>query len=90
MTETRDLTARFASFFSGFFFSRTRVSQIFDGEEFSKMIRLWTHGYDVYTPTRSYIAHDYSHPDDNTVSSRASLSLIFCWYPEALSRGFAM
>lgn len=42
-------------------------AQIFDGEEFSKMARLWTHGYDVYTPKRSYIVHDYSHPDDATV-----------------------
>lgn len=37
--------------------------QIFDGEEFSKMLRLWTNGYDVYTPSRSYIGHDYGHTD---------------------------
>lgn len=34
---------------------------IFDGEEFSKMVRLWTNGYDVYTPSRSHIVHDYNH-----------------------------
>lgn len=44
---------------------------IFDGEEFSKMVRLWTNGYDVYTPRRSHLVHDYSHPDDATVSGDA-------------------
>ena len=34
---------------------------VFDGEEFSKFARLFTHGYDVYTPSRSYIGHDYNH-----------------------------
>lgn len=33
---------------------------IFDGEEFSKYARLWTRGYDVYTPHRIVVAHDYS------------------------------
>ncbi|CAM9714604.1 unnamed protein product, partial [Ascophyllum nodosum] len=36
------------------------LNQIFDGEEFSKMARLWTHGYDVYTPRRGIVFHDYS------------------------------
>lgn len=43
---------------------------IFDGEEFSKMVRLWTNGYDVYTPRRSHLVHDYSHPNDATVRER--------------------
>jgi len=34
---------------------------IFDGEEYTKGIRLFTHGYDMYTPHRSYVYHDYSH-----------------------------
>jgi len=34
---------------------------MFDGEEFSRMIRLWTHGYDVYTPHRPVVFHDYTH-----------------------------
>eukprot|EP00755_Sulcionema_specki_P033600 Sspe_Gene.101128::Locus_75713_Transcript_1_1_Confidence_1.000_Length_1149::g.101128::m.101128 len=33
---------------------------VFDGEEFSRAVRLWTHGYDMYTPSRSYIFHDYT------------------------------
>ncbi|CAN0106700.1 unnamed protein product, partial [Phaeothamnion confervicola] len=37
------------------------LPQIFDGEEFSKFARLWTRGYDVYTPSRSYVFHDYNH-----------------------------
>lgn len=32
---------------------------IFDGEEFSRAIRFWTHGYDIYTPHRVYILHNY-------------------------------
>ena len=32
---------------------------IFDGEEFTKAIRLWTHGYDIYSPHRVYVVHDY-------------------------------
>lgn len=40
-----------------------RSLQIFDGEEFSRMARLWTNGYDVYTPRRGYIFHDYQNTD---------------------------
>jgi len=32
---------------------------VFDGEEFSKAARLWTYGYDIYTPHRVYVFHDY-------------------------------
>ena len=32
---------------------------IFDGEEFSRAIRFWTWGYDIYTPHRVYVVHDY-------------------------------
>ena len=34
---------------------------VFDGEEFSRAIRLWTHGYDMYTPDRGVVFHDYRH-----------------------------
>ena len=34
----------------------------FDGEEFSYGIRLWTHGYDFYTPDDSILVHQYYHP----------------------------
>ncbi|CAM9364997.1 unnamed protein product [Choristocarpus tenellus] len=46
------------------------LNQIFDGEEFSKMARLWTRGYDVYTPRRSYIGHDYKHHPTETTTWR--------------------
>ena len=36
------------------------LPQIFDGEEFSRGARLWTHGYDFYTPPRTLVAHNYS------------------------------
>merc|ERR1719221_2163017 len=32
---------------------------VFDGEEFNRAARFWTHGYDVYTPHRVYVLHDY-------------------------------
>ena len=28
------------------------------GDDFSKYARLWTRGYDVYTPNRNIVAHD--------------------------------
>ena len=33
---------------------------IFDGEEFSKAMRYWTWGYDIYSPHRVYVLHDYN------------------------------
>lgn len=35
---------------------------IFDGEEFSRAARLWTHGYDFYTPNRNVVFHNYTAP----------------------------
>ena len=32
---------------------------VFDGEEFSKAARLWTYGYDIYSPHRVFVFHDY-------------------------------
>lgn len=34
--------------------------QIWTGEEFGRGARLWTNGYDFYTPTQPLIAHDYT------------------------------
>jgi len=34
----------------------------FEGEEFSYSIRLWTHGYDFYTPKTNVVFHQYFHP----------------------------
>jgi hypothetical protein len=36
-----------------------QLTHIFDGEEFSRAVRLWTHGYDFYTPNTNLIFHDY-------------------------------
>jgi hypothetical protein len=35
------------------------VPGIFDGEEWSRAVRFWTYGYDIYTPNRVYISHNY-------------------------------
>jgi hypothetical protein len=32
---------------------------IFDGEEFSRALRFWTWGYDIYSPHRVYVVHNY-------------------------------
>lgn len=38
--------------------------QLLDAEQFSRFARFWTRGYDVYTPTRNIVFHDYaSNPD---------------------------
>lgn len=34
---------------------------IFWGEEFSRTARFFTRGYDIYTPPRTIVAHDYKH-----------------------------
>jgi len=41
-----------------------QLPEIFDGEEFSRAARLWTRGYDFYTPHRPYVVHDYNRPKD--------------------------
>jgi len=33
---------------------------IFDEEEFNRAARFWTYGYDIYTPNRVYVLHDYT------------------------------
>lgn len=35
-----------------------KIEYIIDGYEFSKYARLWTRGYDVYTPTKNVVSHD--------------------------------
>ena len=35
------------------------LDNVFDGEEGSRGIRFFTHGYDVYTPHRVLVTHDY-------------------------------
>ncbi|CAM9618094.1 unnamed protein product, partial [Chrysoparadoxa australica] len=35
------------------------LQYVFDGEEFSMAARLWTRGYDFYTPHEGIIGHDY-------------------------------
>lgn len=37
-----------------------QMKYIFDGEEFTMAARLWTRGYDFYTPDFSLIGHDYN------------------------------
>ena len=36
------------------------LPMIFDGEEFSMGARLWTHGYDLYAPCRSFTYHPFN------------------------------
>jgi hypothetical protein len=35
---------------------------IFSAEQFPRFARFWTRGYDVYTPSRNIVYHDYSEP----------------------------
>mmetsp|Transcript_31370 Transcript_31370/g.46891 ORF Transcript_31370/g.46891 Transcript_31370/m.46891 type:complete len:608 (+) Transcript_31370:2-1825(+) len=42
---------------------------IFDGEEFNRAARFFTYGYDVYTPNRVYVLHDYHGSQHNPKTS---------------------
>ena len=42
---------------------------IFDGEEFNRAARFWTYGYDIYTPHRVYVLHDYPGSQHNPKTS---------------------
>lgn len=46
------------------------LRMVFDGEEFSMHARLWTRGYDTYTPDKSLIGHDYNRPKEGPAPSR--------------------
>lgn len=60
-------------------FSRMSVclsgEKVFDGEEFSMHARLWTRGYDTYTPDKSLVGHDYNKVKDGPQPSRWGLGL---------------
>mmetsp|Transcript_22884 Transcript_22884/g.33438 ORF Transcript_22884/g.33438 Transcript_22884/m.33438 type:complete len:534 (+) Transcript_22884:211-1812(+) len=43
---------------------------IFDGEEWSRAARYWTWGYDIYTPHRVYISHNYKKSQSDPLHSR--------------------
>lgn len=43
------------------------LDNVFDGEEGSRGIRFFTHGYDVYTPHRVLVTHDYHNHQSNPV-----------------------
>merc|ERR1719491_1780235 len=40
---------------------------VFDGEEFNRAARFFTHGYDIYTPNRAYVLHDYHKSQSNPI-----------------------
>jgi hypothetical protein len=43
------------------------MNKVFDGEEGSRGLRFFTHGYDVYTPDRVLVTHDYKGHQGNAV-----------------------
>ena len=43
------------------------LDQVFDGEETSRGIRFFTHGYDVYTPDKVLVTHDYEGHQSNPI-----------------------
>lgn len=44
----------------------SQAPNVFDGDEFNRAVRFWTYGYDIYTPHRTAIAHDYGGSRNNT------------------------
>ena len=55
------------------------LDQVFDGEEGSRGIRFFTHGYDVYTPDRVLVTHDYKKHQSNPI--------VHSWGGKLLRRG---
>eukprot|EP00934_Nitzschia_sp_Nitz4_P002501 Nitzschia sp. Nitz4//scaffold32_size149145//45702//47345//NITZ4_002872-RA/size149145-processed-gene-0.90-mRNA-1//1//CDS//3329548048//2491//frame0 len=43
------------------------LDEVFDGEEGSRGIRFFTHGYDVYTPDKVLVTHDYHGHQSNPI-----------------------
>lgn len=43
------------------------TDQVFDGEEGSRALRFFTHGYDIYTPDKVLVTHDYHKHQGNPV-----------------------
>jgi hypothetical protein len=43
------------------------LDNVFDGEEGSRAVRFWTHGYDVFAPDRILVTHDYKGHQSNAV-----------------------
>jgi len=41
---------------------------VFDGDEFNRAVRFWTYGYDIYTPNRIAITHDYQRSRENSMA----------------------
>merc|ERR1712118_435179 len=37
-----------------------KLEQIFDGEEMHTYLRLWTRGYDSYSPSHTILSHEYN------------------------------
>ena len=63
---------------SAFSFSKCHIEEttpydpftqyVFGGEQFSRFARFWTRGYDVYTPTKNIVYHDYDpNPDGHDI-----------------------
>lgn len=53
------------------------LDNVFDGEEGSRGIRFFTHGYDVYTPNKVLVTHDYV--SRATLAVAESIALSFGW-----------
>lgn len=45
---------------------------VFDGEEFNRAARFFTYGYDIYTPNRVYVLHNYNKNDYAPVGGGSS------------------
>lgn len=41
---------------------------IFDGEEFNRAARFWTYGYDIYTPNKVLVLHNYHESQSNPIA----------------------
>ena len=63
------------------------LDHVFDGEEGSRGIRFFTHGYDVYTPHRVLVTHDYVSSNTRIIDipTNHPRNLLVFWFPPATS-----
>jgi len=63
-----------------------KLERIFDGEEMHTYLRLWTRGYDTYSPSHSILSHEYSPASAVEKSRQFAWTSNNCNYSEAAER----
>jgi len=60
------------------------LQMIFDADEFARFARLWTRGYDVYSPSSIAVTHDYFNVMEGAAKNKANINME--WAQKALKQ----